>query len=77
MKELDSGACPGLRSGIRRNDKRDNFPALFKGLIVKSRIENPNLMGKVIPLSENRERRVNSSAYKCPADGSESLKEEK
>jgi len=32
LKILDSGACPGLRSGIRRNDKRANFPALFKGL---------------------------------------------
>jgi len=30
LKMLDSGACPGLRSAIRRNDKRDNFPALFK-----------------------------------------------
>ncbi|MCX5853941.1 MAG: hypothetical protein NTZ24_05025 [Deltaproteobacteria bacterium] len=32
LKILDSGACPGLRSGIRRNDKIAGFIQLCKGL---------------------------------------------
>jgi len=31
---MDSGACPGLRSGIRRNDKIAGFMQLCRGLII-------------------------------------------
>jgi len=31
---LDSGTCPGLRSGIRRNDKIAGFIQLCKGLLL-------------------------------------------
>ena len=33
---MDSGACPGHRSGIRRNDKIAGFMQLGKGLLLSS-----------------------------------------
>ena len=51
---MDSGACPGLRSGIRRNDKIAAFIQLCKSLncrqliisnsILSQGIVNPNVI---------------------------------
>jgi hypothetical protein len=34
LKRLDSGACPGPRSGVRRNDGPSRFQIFYKTIII-------------------------------------------